>query len=201
MKKLFFVLIVVFALLLMSCKAKTEVREIVSESPKEIEKQKTTTSVMEDIDKKISDAKAVCDEWLSKNLGARSCGPVTSQQGSVGSIVVFPFAIKNQMPQTTKFSIVVKFIKTQGGVGKVGLEADKDFMGEWLTQNDFETYYELGSQEILNKPILIKIGDLIGEGKATAPGYSYVFEVQPKIYNEGFLEVYDSPKQFYVKVT
>lgn len=199
MKRIFFGILIVLLAFIVACKPKAEVTQITTQK---IDRPTQATGVtQESIDTKIEAAEKSCSDWFSKNVGERSCATVLSQTASIGDTVVFPFAIKNQMPRPLRVAISLKFIKVQSGtVGKVPLEADKNTMREWLAVNDLETYYELEAQKILSKPVLIKVGDMIGEGKPTAPGYTYVFEVQAMTYEDGFLETYDSPKQLSVKV-
>ncbi len=131
--------------------------------------------------------------------GVRVCLPVNYATADVGDTVGFAFGTINQFPDTKKFAIKLKFVRTQQSLGELAIETDKDYMGRWLNVNDLDTYYELDPKEKFSNPILVKVMDEVAEGKPTQPG-AYVFEVQAQTFEDGFYDDYGGAQQITVRV-
>ena len=134
---------------------------------------------------------------LKENV--KVCLPVNYVLANTGDTVGFAFGVQNMLPQAKKISLKVTFVKTQQTLGELAIEPDKDYMNRWLSVNDINPYYDVQPNQKLSKPILVKIEDMIADGKSTVSG-AYIFEVQAQTYDNGFYENYGGPQQFTVRV-
>ena len=201
MKKIVLVLILVVALAFVAASCAKETKVVVTEGTPSAEQKTTqTTTAKTTTTASIPNTQALEQDGLNcLELGVRVCRPVNIKDGSVGDTVGFALGIANLDNTAKKFAIKTKFVRTQQSVGQSGIEADKDYVSQWLAVNDIESFYELQPNQKLSKPILVKIGDSIGDGKPTTPG-TYVFEIQVQTYDRGFYENYEGAQQISVRV-
>jgi len=197
------VLLVILAFVLMSCAKETKVTVTSSggaaqQKPAAAAQQAPATTASQAA--ATPNVAALEQDGMScLEPGVRVCRPINLRDGKVGDTVGFAFGMSNLLNLPTKFAIKLKFVNTQQSVGQSAIEADKDYMISWLAVNDLEAYYELQPGENMSKPILVKIGDMVAEGKPTPPG-TYVFEIQAQTYDNGFYENYEPAQKISVRV-
>ena len=200
MKKIL-ILLVILAFVLASCAKETKV--VITEgvpsaeqtAPQQAGQQQATASAA--ATPNVRELELDGDDCL--NAGVRVCRPVNYKIGSVGDTIGFAFGMANLFNEPKKFTIRLKYVRTQQAVGQNAIEADKDTMGQWLAVNNIDSFYELQAGQKLSKPILVKIGDVVADGKPTVPG-TYVFEIQAQTYENGFYNNYEGPQEISVKV-
>ncbi len=202
MKKLI-ALLLVLSVILFACAKETKVTQtattggvqpgVISEETRTASQPAAAASATADITALTSAG----NDCLKENI--KVCLPVNYALASVGDTVGFAFGVQNMLPQAKKIALKVKFVRTQQTLGELAIEPDKDYMTRWLSVNDINPYYDVDPGQKLSKPMLVKIGDNIADGKPTVKG-AYLFEVQAQTYDNGFYENYGGPQQFTVRV-
>ena len=196
-----FLVLAIIAVVAVSCAEKTTVTQTSGAQ----EEGKTTTTTASPATAQQSAAAQPDIGALEQNgldclaENVKVCLPVNYATGNIGDTMGFAFGFRNQFPTAKKFAIKVNFVRTQQTLGELAINVDKDYMQQWAAVNNLETYYELDTKKTLSKPILIKVQDLIGEGKPTQKG-AYVFEIQVQTYENGFYEDYGGPQQITVRI-
>lgn len=198
MKKLF-VLFLVAAFLLAGCSKEIK-PEIVKGTGGEMP-QKTTTSttetpaVGEDLSNEISAAEAEAEKCLT--AGIKSCLPVNFKIGEIGDSLVFTYGLKNQDVNDRVFRIVVTFLEYQRAMDAAPVEAEREVMDTWV-QSDYDDKL-LAPQKTWAAPVIIKIGENVGEGKPTQKG-TYVFSVTAQTVDDKVFTTDYESKKISVKV-
>jgi len=203
-KELFLVLVLaVIAVLAVSCSQNTTV----TQTPGQASPSASTATPVKGGNETVAQQHASPDiDALTKSgydclkgTNLEVCRPVNYAIGSVGDTLGFAFGVVNDFPTAKKIAITVTFVNTQQGVGELPIQTDKDIMNQWLSVNNFDSYYDLQPHAQLSQPVLIKIGNEVANGVSTVPG-AYVFEIQAKTYDNGFYDNYGGSQQVTVRI-